>query len=1014
MSGPGEVGVPDLYGTAAIRERVLAAWAASPARFREDANTEEDFALGGYRDRVVIELAQNAADAALRRGAPGRLRLRLAGGVLTAANTGAPLDAAGVQALSTLRASAKRDETAAVGRFGVGFAAVVAVSDEPAVLPAVGRPGVAWSAPRTRELVAQIPALADELLRRGGHVPVLRLPFPARSQEAEPGFDTVVRLPLRDAETEALVRRQLAEVGPALMLALPGLRTVEIEIDGRTRTVTAGHEPDGTVVIDGVRWRTVVEEGTLAPALLADRPTEERARPTWRVRWAVPEEAPGLGRKGLPEEVPAVLHAPTPSEERLDLPALLIATFPLAPDRRHIAPGPLSDFLAERAAEAYVRLLRGLPATPRLLSLVPGGLPAGALDARLRRAIGERLPDAPLLPVAVPGEDGTVRARGRDTVAVDGTPELLDLLAEVLPGLLPAGWPADHPALAALGVRRLPPADVIDLLATLDREPAWWQRLYRALEGARPGTDSLGALPVPLADGRTVRGPRGLLIAADGLDPRPLEVLGLRFVHPEAVHPLLNRLGAVQAGPRAVLADPAVRAAVEGSFDADDPEPIAEAVLGLVAEAALDPGDEPWLAELALPGADGEPYPAGELLLPTSPLREIMAADAPFGVVAAELVERWGEGPLEAAGVLRGFALARAQDVDLQAQAHDPVLDLDDEEEWACDVLARLGPQELPPQLPELLAVRDLELVEDWDAALELLAEPPLREAVVDPAQVMLHDGRRVAVPSYTAWWLRGRPVLGGRRPADLRSADAHELAGLYDVAPAGLDPVLARALGVRRSVDGLLAEPGGADELLRRLADPGRTVSRALLRRLWTALADRAAATGEPPAEPPRWIRALVRGTPEVVPAEDAMVLDAPALLPLLADQPLVITAYDRAVTLAETLDLALASEEVPGAVESRGTPRAVPQAVHEVLADVDEGLPDEYLAHERLVVDGQTVSWWYEEDTGAVHAADAAGLARGLAWAAGHWTDRLLLEAVLRDPATAPDILAERDLEP
>jgi hypothetical protein len=40
------------------------AWTASAARFREDANAEEELARGGYRDRIVVELAQNAADAA--------------------------------------------------------------------------------------------------------------------------------------------------------------------------------------------------------------------------------------------------------------------------------------------------------------------------------------------------------------------------------------------------------------------------------------------------------------------------------------------------------------------------------------------------------------------------------------------------------------------------------------------------------------------------------------------------------------------------------------------------------------------------------------------------------------------------------------------------------------------------------------------------------------------------------------------------------------------------------------
>src|SRR5688500_1190667 len=144
--------VADPFDTAAVRRRVLAAWTDSPARFREDANAEEDLVRGGYRDRLLIELAQNAADAALRAGVPGRLRLELAEDILLAANTGAPLDDGGVQGLATLRASAKRDETGSVGRFGVGFAAVLAVSDEPAVLSTAG--GVRFSAAGTRAHVA--------------------------------------------------------------------------------------------------------------------------------------------------------------------------------------------------------------------------------------------------------------------------------------------------------------------------------------------------------------------------------------------------------------------------------------------------------------------------------------------------------------------------------------------------------------------------------------------------------------------------------------------------------------------------------------------------------------------------------------------------------------------------------------------------------------------------------------------------------------------------------------------
>lgn len=174
----------DPFGTARLRRGVLDAWATSPARFREDANAEEDLVLGGYRDRLVVELAQNAADAAARAGVPGRLRLTLRDGVLVAANTGAPLDAAGVESLSTLRASAKRDTPdRAVGRFGVGFAAVLAVTDEPAVVGRHG--GVRWSLAEARDLAQDTarhsPGLGDEIRRRDGHVPLLRLPSPPRA-----------------------------------------------------------------------------------------------------------------------------------------------------------------------------------------------------------------------------------------------------------------------------------------------------------------------------------------------------------------------------------------------------------------------------------------------------------------------------------------------------------------------------------------------------------------------------------------------------------------------------------------------------------------------------------------------------------------------------------------------------------------------------------------------------------------------------------------------------------------
>ena len=47
----------DPFGTAALRQSVINGWTASPTRFREDANVEEDFARDAYRDRLIVELA---------------------------------------------------------------------------------------------------------------------------------------------------------------------------------------------------------------------------------------------------------------------------------------------------------------------------------------------------------------------------------------------------------------------------------------------------------------------------------------------------------------------------------------------------------------------------------------------------------------------------------------------------------------------------------------------------------------------------------------------------------------------------------------------------------------------------------------------------------------------------------------------------------------------------------------------------------------------------------------------
>ncbi|MFF3491366.1 sacsin N-terminal ATP-binding-like domain-containing protein [Streptomyces sp. NPDC002795] len=1051
VSSPAPEGV-DPFGTARLRHTVLQAWSGSAARFREDANAEEDLALGGYRDRLVVELAQNAADAAARAGVEGRLALTLKDGVLAAANTGAPLDAAGVESLSTLRASAKREDTSgAVGRFGVGFAAVLSVSDEPAVVGRSG--GVRWSLTDARlaasDTALRSPDLGDELRRRDGHVPLLRLPFAAEGSAPDP-YDTVVILPLRDAAAEALAGRLLDGVDDTLLLALPGLAEVVISTEAGQRTLRRSEDAPHVVITDtGLRsrgsapdpaaqtpqglenrYRTLTRTGPLDAALLADRPVEEKSRPHWAVTWAVPVDAEGAPLKPRSEPV---LYAPTPSDEALGVPALLIASFPLDTARRHVAPGPLTDFLTERAADAYAELLAGWrPVGPGILDLVPGPLGKSELDGALRAAVLERLPRTAFLPPAIePGDpeedDRPTSLKPRDAEVVEGAgADTVRVLADVLPSLLPAGLER-RVELRTLGVARVPLTEAVDRLAGLEKEPGWWRRLYESLAGVDP--DRLSGLPVPLAGGRTAIGPRQVLLPtaeASAVPGDALARLGLKVAHADAAHPLLEKLGALPATARAVLRTPQVRAAVAASLDDEtsawddettlDADELADVVLTLVRDAHLDVGDEPWLGALALPDDEGELAAAAELLLPGSPIAEVLHEDElPF--VDGELAERWGQAPLAACGVLATFALVRATDVVLDPDELDPREGdfpepddaglLDAVDVWCEDALDRLPDTPVPPVATELIAVRDLDLVDEdrWPQALALLSQPPLRDALTQPVRVLLPDGTHELVRPYTAWWLRGNPVLGGRRPAGLRAEGGDPLLiGLYEPADAAGfdDEQVLRALGVRTSVAALLDEPGGAAELLDRLADPDRPVEAAQLHALYGRLADLDPEQVTLPDE----LRAVRDGEVVIVDARDALVADAPDLIPLTEGRALLPVTPSKAANLAELFQVRRLSEAVDrGAVEG-GDVHAVPESVRVLLGSA---APASYVEHEELYVSDVEVDWCRTAD-GVVHAATLEGVAAGLAWAAGQWPRRFEVAALIEDPSRTGELARDR----
>lgn len=1086
----------DAFDTAALRAAVLEAWRASAARLREDANTEEDHARGYYRDRVLVELAQNASDAATRAGAPGRLLLRLAGtqdgAVLVAANTGAPLDAAGVASLASMRASAKRDAPegspaapGVVGRFGVGFAAVRSVADEVSVLSSSG--GVRFSLADTRELLAEasvdLPALAEEMRRRDGSLPALRLPLPAEGTPPT-GYDTAVVLELRDEVATDEVRALLAAVGDPLLLALPGLVEIVIEDDG-------ADQPVRRIAQVGDRWHVASAQGELDLALLADRPVEERDARGWRVTWAVPVAGTGAHWE-------RVVHAPTPTDEPCTAPALLVATFPLDPARRHVAPGPLTDAVLDHAADVYARLAITLAdAGDDPLALVPTGLPGGWLDGALRERLEERLASTPLLAPAArrspdAGTDGGDAVVGgllepRRAVALSGPagrdPGAVAALAEHASGLVRLA-PGSEAAARTLGVELRDLSDLVEELpAAGGADPGRWRDLYAALAPVASEPDvreHLGALPVPLADGRVVRGARGLVLrdigagaAAQDAAFEALSRWGLRVVHPEAAHPLLEALGATASDAAGLLAHPAVRQAVLDQADDDDlrlADEVTDAVLTLVSAALDERGPDStltlpaevtaWLGLLTLPAADGEPTPAHGLLLPGSDAERLLDARVLAAVEVATL-ERWGADVLVAAGVRDDLVTVRVGDVVVDVDALDLDADgagqlvaqsLDGWEDYVAELARVLG---AGSYVAEVVAVADLDAVADdaWPQVLARIAGVPrLRSALLDPVRA---EGVARTAPSYTAWWLRTRSGLGLGRPFAPADADeaARELLPPAPAAVSGLDAEAQRALGGVSDLHHLDAAAWGV--LLDGLGDAGTPVDLTLavgLWRTWAWIARHAPQDG--PGEGVDLLPALVTAEDaQVADTDDMAVADAPmwlqrtdlaALIPVPALLPGQPGDADRstAEALAALLDLPLASDLAPGRVdaapaggdlgdsadaqadedaeadgaddEGDGRTASVPTPP-EVLALLP-GAPATWIEHDSLRVDGVPVDWWVEGhgEAAVVHATQLAGLARGLAQAAGRFWARHAVETVLTDPDRLAELRVEAALDP
>ncbi|MBD7981563.1 DEAD/DEAH box helicase [Oerskovia merdavium] len=141
MTFDGQPWEPDAALVREVEEqfaRTIESYRIHPDLVSEHANHEESIRTGGYANRTLLELVQNAADALAGGGDVddknvGRVEIVLdpVHSALYCANAGRPFSKSGLTAVTMAHLSGKRGDE--IGRFGLGFKSVLAVSQNPQV-----------------------------------------------------------------------------------------------------------------------------------------------------------------------------------------------------------------------------------------------------------------------------------------------------------------------------------------------------------------------------------------------------------------------------------------------------------------------------------------------------------------------------------------------------------------------------------------------------------------------------------------------------------------------------------------------------------------------------------------------------------------------------------------------------------------------------------------------------------------------------------------------------------------
>lgn len=472
------------------RRQVLETYRADDKRIEQDANLERSISDGAYARRQVFELMQNAADA-MRGSTAGRCEVILSESALYVANTGGPLTVEGVDALMATHISNKRNDE--IGRFGLGFKSVLAVSDAPMILSRSGS---------LRFDRRESQSVLERDFPGRDHYPAARLAWavdPDEQRKSDSVLNslmkwatTVVLLPLR-SESRATVAKSLQTFPAEFCLFSPHVSRVELDDLSKgdaPRLITLAENEDATFSLTDGKRRSIWVVGTRrhmpSPEALADG-GYQAARESIDVTWAAPLEGVPLGVGSL--------WAYFPTTSLTSLSGIVNAPWRLADDRESLLAGDFNKEILTRVLPALV-----VETLPKLNRPSRPAAPIDVLPARGRevrswadRELNEPVTTAVANAASIPSIDGTLRHPKRVRLHPDGLePDMLALWETACPD--PEWWV--HHSINS-NERR---SKVKRLMAKHERREVGYREWLERLMGNPPTIEQSGAAVRLVAD----------------------------------------------------------------------------------------------------------------------------------------------------------------------------------------------------------------------------------------------------------------------------------------------------------------------------------------------------------------------------------------------------------------------------------------------------------------------------------------------------------------------------------